>query len=103
MKIFSILPIAAVFGCAVFGAPIWAQDNAPGATIETPASPENSGSKGTSPAGMGSTGWTGGSRGQTKPDDVAEDDLAVRDQPLTATGVDLNGTPRRYPPGKTPE
>ena len=58
---------------------------------------------------MGSTGWTGGSGGQTKPGvgsraltgSDAED--AAADQPLMATGVDLNGPPTRFPASKTPE
>jgi opacity protein-like surface antigen len=60
--------------------------------------------------GRGSTGWTGGSREQTKAEPgvgsralTGQDQERAADQPEMATGVDLKGPPVRFPPAKTPE
>lgn len=73
----------------------------------------------TAPEHKGNTGWTGGAQdhpsktgessgttGQNTQDATAQssqDAEAASTQPLTATGADLNGQPRRFPPTKTPE
>jgi len=53
---------------------------------------------GTGPDHMGSTGWSGSHKGENT---GATDGAA--DQPLMATGIDLKGPPRRFPPSETPE
>lgn len=74
---------------------------------QTPPSPENSGShSGTTPENRGSTGWTGHQRETTTTGSATSTDqnsAAAADQPLTATGKDLNGPPARFPANKTPE
>jgi len=80
MKPFWIVPLFA--GAMLAAAPIMAQDNA-----------------GTAPEGRGSTGWTGGNRGQTG---TADPDAAAN-QPFMASGVDLKGPPQQFPAGQTPE
>jgi hypothetical protein len=102
---------AAAFLLIVAIAPALAQEHPqpPSAPAEQPAKPPDHDSSGTSPDGMGSTGWTGGSRGQSKPEvgsrgltgGKAHEDAA--DQTLMATGVDLNGPPTRFPAWETPE
>jgi hypothetical protein len=91
------------------------------------ASAQNaSGGDGTSPQNRGSTGWTGAhpetggatlDQGQNKPKGepgkpvdattgqgaTVHDESEAKDQPELATGEDLNGPPRRFPPSKTPE
>jgi len=66
------------------------------------ASAQNDGS--TAPQNRGNTGWTGGSR---EPDPAALNAPASNadapDQPWTATGLDLQGPARRYPPNQTRE
>ena len=59
---------------------------------------------GTAPEGMGSTGWTSASRAQTGAAMSANwsDPEAAPQQPFIATG-DLNGAPRQFPAGQTPE
>jgi hypothetical protein len=72
----------------------------------------------TTPDRKGNTGWTGGAQdqpsqtgesgkttGRNAQDTTARSpqDEAASKQPLTATGTDLNGPPRRFPPNKTPE
>src|SRR5262245_12949758 len=57
---------------------------------------------------MGTTGETGGSRGQTKQGVgsraiTSSEALEAADQPEMATGLDLKGPPVRFPPAKTPE
>jgi hypothetical protein len=69
---------------------------------------------GTAPENKGNTGWTGGSQdqpSQSKPGETTgqgkkvevHDDALAKNQPLTATGEDLNGKPTRFAPSKTPE
>lgn len=84
--------------------------NPPAATMEQPANPPHASGSGTNPEGMGSTGWTGGSRGQTNDSATttgqstgARDSEAAKDQPPMATGKDLQGPPTQFPAGKTPE
>ena len=73
----------------------------------------SSGGGGTEPQNKGSTGWTGGhpdiggstnapqqTTGQESSDADAK---AAAGQPLTATGEDLKGPPKRFAPSKTPE
>ena len=85
MKPFWIVPLFA--GAMLAAAPIMAQ----GVMAQ-----DNSG---ITPEGMGSTGWTGGNRGQTGTGNPE----AAKDQPFMATGVDLKGPPRQFPAGQTPE
>jgi hypothetical protein len=79
-----------------------------------------SGGDGTSPQNRGSTGWTGAhpetggatldhspnkpkgdaTTGQSPP---VHDESEAKDQPELATGEDLKGPPRQFPPSKTPE
>jgi len=79
-----------------------------GAGLEQPSPSPDTDSRGTGPGGMGSTGWTGGSRGSTPGvgsrglTGVEAQDRAA-DQTLMATGVDLNGPPTRFPASETPE
>lgn len=76
------------------------------------------GGNGDSPQNKGSTGWTGahpdigGATVQTttpgKPSTTGQsvaihDDAETKDQPVLATGEDLNGPPTQFPPSKTPE
>jgi hypothetical protein len=83
----------------------------PAATMEQPATtPQHSSGSGTNPEGMGSTGWTGGSRGQTHDSATttgqntsARDAEAAKDQPSMATGKDLQGPAMQFPANKTPE
>ena len=90
----------------------FAQTNTPPAnTVENPANtPQHSTGTGTVPENMGATGWTGGSRGQTKDSATttgqntgARDAEAAKDQPAMATGEDLKGPPTQFPANKTPE
>ena len=90
----------------------FAQNNTPPANaVENPSNTtqHNSGS-GTAPENMGSTAWTGGSRGQTHDSatttgqsNSARDTEAAKDQPVMATGEDLKGPPTQFPANKTPE
>jgi hypothetical protein len=70
---------------------------------QSPAAPTNS------PEDRGTTGWKGGAREPDKDATVGSgagkksDEELAADQPLMATGVDLNGPPTRFPPNKTPE
>jgi hypothetical protein len=93
--------ILLVCACSVFlhGAPAFAQSTTPDATkVESPAATPEKATTGTAPKDMGSTGWTGPHKGeQTGTEDGAAN------QPLTATGTDLKGPPRRFPPSRTPE
>ena len=93
---------------------------------ETHPQNKDSQSDGTKPENMGSTGWTGGTGGShigtsnsltndgsaTKgtagttgsgASDASPNSEAAKNQPLTATGVDLKGEPTRFPANKTPE
>lgn len=90
----------------------FAQNNTPPAnSVENPAAtPQHSSGTGTAPENMGATGWNGGSRGQTKDPATttgqgtgAQDAEAAKDQPAVATGEDLKGPPKQFPPNKTPE
>ena len=66
---------------------------------------------GTAPEHLGSSGWTGGSRGQTKDGATTgqnvgpsrDDPEAAKNQPSMATGEDLKGPPTQFPANKTPE
>lgn len=84
--------------------------NPPADAMEKPAAAPHSSSAGTAPHGMGSTGWTGGSRGQTEgsatttgQNSRAQDSEAAKDQPSLATGQDLKGPATQFPANKTPE
>jgi hypothetical protein len=63
------------------------------------ASAQGNGNSGTAPDGMGSTGWTGGNRGQTGTGNPG----TAKDQPFMASGLDLKGPPQQFPAGQTPE
>jgi hypothetical protein len=87
----------------------FAQNTAPPAnSVEQPSNTPQHGT-GTAPENMGATGWTGGSRGQTKDSATtsgqssAQDTEAAKDQPAMATGEDLKGPPTKFPANKTPE
>ena len=74
----------------------------------TPKQPNSN--SGTSPAEMGATGWTGGTRGQTHDSatgtgqaNSGTNSEAAKDQPVMATGEDLKGPPAQFPANKTPE
>jgi hypothetical protein len=79
--------------------------------VENPANtPQHGTGTGTAPENIGATGWTGGSRGQTKDPatttgqgTAAQDAEAAKDQPAMATGEDLKGPPKQFPANKTPE
>lgn len=89
----------------------FAQNNTPPAnTVKNPSNTTRQGTgTGTAPENIGTTGWTGGSQGQTKDSattgqsNAARDAEAARDQPAMATGQDLKGPPVRFPANKTPE
>jgi hypothetical protein len=90
----------------------FAQNNTPPAnTVEQPSNtPQHSTGTGTAPENIGATGWTGGSRGQTKDSatttgqtNSAQDAEAAKDQPVMATGEDVKGPPTQFPANKTPE
>lgn len=77
-------------------------------------SPQHNSNEGTRPENMGSTGWTGGTGGShigtsnSHTDGSASTDNginteAAKNQPLTATGEDLEGPAVRFAPNKTPE
>src|SRR5262245_12784931 len=60
------------------------------------------------PDELGTTGWKGGAREHKDATTGAglqkkSDEELAADQPLMATGADLNGPPTRFPPNKTPE
>lgn len=97
--------LLAGLSCVVLGlAPGFAQtappdqmkNEAPAAT-ERPATRDDNAS-GSAPKDMGSTGWTGPHKGEQ-----TGTDRDASDQPSTATGADLKGPPRQFPPNKTPE
>jgi hypothetical protein len=81
--------------------------NPPAGTLERPAAVPDSSGSGTAREGLGSTGWTGGSRSQgdttTGQNSHALDSDAAQQQPLMATGADLLGPPKRFPAAQTPE
>jgi hypothetical protein len=54
-------------------------------------------------AGPQSMGSTGGNPGQSATQDQSANPEAAQNQPLMATGQDLNGPPQRFPAGQTPE
>jgi hypothetical protein len=88
---------------------------------ETMPEKQDSHSDGTAPHGMGSTGWTGGTGGShigtsnelstpgpqtTSSGTVGLGNTPSADTPLgleTATGLDLQGPPTRFPTDETPE
>jgi len=82
-----------------------------------PSLAQNDGSD-TAPEHKGNTGWTGGAQDHPSQTDERSgeagndaqgrgqsqrDAESAAGQPSTATGVDLNGSPRRFPADKTPE
>jgi hypothetical protein len=81
--------------------------NPPAGTLERPVAVPDSSGSGTAPEGVGSTGWTGGSRSPgdttTGQNSHALDSDAAQQQPLMATGADLLGRPKRFPAAQTPE
>jgi hypothetical protein len=90
----------------------FAQNNTPPANaVENPSNTtQHSSGSGTAPENMGSTAWTGGSRGQTHDSATTtgqggseRDTEAAKDQPAMATGEDLKGPPAQFPANKTPE
>ena len=99
----------ALIGSATYS---FAQNTSPPASsVEQPSTTPRHGTgtgTGTAPENMGATGWTGGSRGQTKDSATtgqggAPDTEAAKDQPAMATGEDLKGPPAQFPANKTPE
>jgi hypothetical protein len=52
-------------------------------------------------------GWGAGTKDQSTPDGnqggEVHDEAEAQNQPLMATGLDLNGPPIKFPPSKTPE
>ena len=99
MKPLGVMSLAGAM-LGFLAAPSLAQNSQNPQMIEKPVSLQNSGT-GTAPEGMGSTGWTGGNRGQTDPGKV--DPESASQQPFMATGQDLNGPPKQFPAGQTPE
>lgn len=91
---------------AFMGAAALAQQNPP---AETTPSHTDRNSSGTSPGGMGSSGWTGGTGGShigtsnSHTTGAGTPPAPNEDQPEMATGQDLQGPPTRFPPNKTPE
>jgi hypothetical protein len=62
--------------------------------------------QGTSPQGMGSTGWTGPHRGETAssaPTTPYVPSPSLDKQPPVATGADLRGPPMAFPSNQAPE
>jgi hypothetical protein len=113
MRALGLAPLTAV-AMMVLAATSFAQNSTPPANaVENPSNTtqHNSGS-GTAPENMGSTAWTGGSRGQTHDSattgqtsaaEAAKDAEAAKGQPVEASGEDLKGPPQQFPPNKTPE
>jgi len=80
----------------------------PAGTAERPASQPDTTGTGTEHDGIGSTGWTGGSRSPSNIDPGSQnaskvDPEAPQQQPAMATGVDLLGPPKQFPASQTPE
>ena len=77
----------------------------PGTAPERPAaSPKSTGSPDHPQKEDGASGWTSGNRGSgsvTTGQSSSSDPAA--DQPEMATGLDLDGPPKRFPPSQTPE
>jgi hypothetical protein len=53
-------------------------------------------------------GWSGGTKDQSTPGGgnqgtAVHDEAETPNQPFMATGLDLNGPPKKFPPSKTPE
>jgi hypothetical protein len=88
----------------------FAQSNTHPSNVNNPSNtPQHSIGTGTAPENVGATGWTGGSRGQTKDSATttgqassATDTEAAKDQPSMATGTDLKGPSAQFPANKTP-
>ena len=87
-----------------------AQNNMSPATgdAERPASHSDTTGSGTQQNGIGSTGWTGGSRSPSNIDPGSQnasrvDPEALGQQPEMATGADLLGPPKQFPASQTPE
>jgi hypothetical protein len=102
-RIATLLLSAAIL---TMGAAVHAQQDQP---AERMPSHQDGDSSGTSPGGMSSSGWTGGTGGahigtsNSHTTGAAPPPAPSDGQPLTATGEDLNGPPTRFPPNKTPE
>ena len=111
MKNLALMPIAAAMLMAAATGTLAQNNTPPASTVEQPTTPKQPNTNsGTSPAEMGATGWTGGTRGQTHdsatvsgPGASAKDTEAAKDQPKMATGEDLKGPPAQFPANKTPE
>jgi len=90
----------------LMGAAVHAQQDQP---AERMPSHQDRDSSGTSPGGMGLSGWTGGTGGahigtsNSHTTGSAPSPAPSDGRPLTATGEDLNGPPTRFPPNQTPE
>ena len=102
MKVRGIAAFAAALILSVVTTALLAQESAK----EPETTREHADSTGTK--SMGTTGWTGGNRGQTKEKAgsramTGEDQDSAADQPEMATGLDLKGRPTRFPAEKTPE
>ena len=100
MKPLSLISLA-VATLGILAAPSLAENSTNPQMIEKPAALPHTSGTGTAPDGMGSTGWTGGSRGQTDPG--KPDPESASQQPFVATGQDLNGPPKQFPAQQTPE
>ena len=98
MKVRGIRAFAAALILNVATTALLAQESAK----QPETTPEHAGTK-----EMGTTGWTGGNRGQTKPGvgsrAIAGSEAPAADQPEMATGVDLKWPAVRFPAAKTPE
>ncbi len=131
MRIHALFLSTLIASSALAGAAIAQQHPAEQPAAEQPReskahTPQNGDAEGTKPENMGSTGWTGGTggshigtsntlteqgdasngttgaaSGDTK--DLRSNSEAAKDQPLTATGVDLKGPPTRFPANQTPQ
>jgi len=108
MRIYQIMPLAAGAMLAMATTFSLAQgtQNPPATSLEKPAVAQDSSGSGTAPEGKGSTGWTGGSRNPAETTGQSAgrtDPEAAANQPLMATGLDLNGPAKRFPANQTPE
>jgi hypothetical protein len=107
MKNFGLMSLIAAT-MVVSAAYSYAQNGSPPANaVEQPAAAPRASGSGTAPEGKGSTGWSGGARDQnsqtTGQGTSARDAEAAKDQPSMATGEDLKGPPKKFPPNQTPE
>ena len=100
MKQLSLMSLAVAM-LAFLAAPSFAENNTNPQMIEKPVALPQPGATGTAPDGMGSTGWTGGNRGQADPGKPNPE--SASQQPFMATGQDLQGPPMQFPAQQTPE